>query len=218
MNPQDFINEVLAYAQSGKARTGVLVSVILAQWACETGWGSSPYFSEGHNPAGISPNGVVASYPNMGVGTDAWVQTMNLPYYDGVRAAQGWANQCKVLGESPWAGSHYDNGNGPGSILAELVNENTLWTYDGPAPAPQPQPQPSGGTVSVQLSVLQQGSSGDEVKSLQSLLNGKCGATLAIDGDFGPATDQAIRSFQAFFKMIVDGIAGQDTWTGLLVL
>jgi hypothetical protein len=219
---QDFINEVLGYAQRGKAATGVLVSVILAQWACETGWGSSDFFSQGHNPAGISPGGQVAAYPSLDAGTDAWIQTMDLSYYDGVRGAGGWNAQCVALGQSPWAGSHYDNGNGPGSILLDLVKENSLWTYDAPAPSPgpgpQPQPQPSGGTVSVQLSVLQQGSSGDEVKSVQAVLNAKGGSGLAVDGDFGPATDQAVRSLQAFLSLGVDGIVGEATWSCLLVL
>lgn len=216
MTDQDFINEVLAYAQEGKAQTGVLVSVILAQWACETGWGSSDYFSQGHNPAGISPGGSVASYGSLAGGTQAWVQTMDLEYYAGVRAADGWNAQCVALGQSPWAGSHYDNGKGPGSILIDLVNENSLFLYDSPAPSPQP--QPSGGTVSVDLSILQQGSTGDEVKSAQLLLNGKTGTSLAVDGSFGPATDQAIRQLQAFFKVSVDGIVGQQTWSILLVV
>lgn len=216
MNPQDFINDVLAYAQRG-AQTGLMVSVILAQWANETGWGSSPYFTDGHNPAGISPGGVVAAYPSLDAGVAAWIQTMDLPYYDAVRSAQGRNAQAVALGESPWAGSHYDNGSGPGSMLIEIINENNLWTYDGPAPGPGPGPQP-GGTVSVQLSVLQQGAKSDEVKSIQALLNAKGSANLALDGDFGPATDQAVRSLQAFFQIVVDGIVGEQTWTILLVL
>jgi peptidoglycan hydrolase-like protein with peptidoglycan-binding domain len=34
------------------------------------------------------------------------------------------------------------------------------------------------------------------VSSTQELLNGK-GASLAVDGDFGPATLQAVKSFQS---------------------
>jgi hypothetical protein len=220
VNPQDFINEVLAYAQDGKNKTGVLVSVILAQWACETGWGDSDYFTQGHNPAGISPGGQVAAYPSLAAGEAAWVQTMELEYYDGVRAAVGWNAQCVALGQSPWAGSNYNNGDGPGSILVALISENSLWLYDSPAPSPTstPSPQPSGGTVSVDLSVLQQGSTGDEVKSVQALMNAKCGTALALDGDFGPATDQAVRQFQGFLQISVDGIVGQQTWSLLLVL
>jgi hypothetical protein len=217
MTPQDFVNEVLAQAQRGKGATGLEVSVILAQWANETGWGSSDFFSQGHNPAGISPGGNVAAYPSLEAGVDAWISTMELSYYNGVRAAEGRQAQAVALGESPWAGSHYDNGNGPGSMLIEIINENSLWLYDGAAPAPGPGPQP-GGTVSVQLSQLQQGAQGDEVKSIQSLLNGKCSQGLALDGDFGPATDQAVRSLQAFLKIGVDGVVGEQTWTVLLVL
>lgn len=58
---------------------------------------------------------------------------------------------------------------------------------------------------------------GDEVKRLQSALIAKgysCGASGA-DGDFGPATDSAVRKFQGDRGMEVDGIVGPMTQTAL---
>lgn len=53
------------------------------------------------------------------------------------------------------------------------------------------------------------------VHLLQSALNAK-GATLAVDGAFGPATDSAVKTFQRGNRLVVDGIAGPDTWEALL--
>jgi peptidoglycan hydrolase-like protein with peptidoglycan-binding domain len=48
------------------------------------------------------------------------------------------------------------------------------------------------------------------VTELQSLLNHH-GAELAVDGDFGPLTEAAVRDFQAERGLLVDGIVGSQT-------
>lgn len=63
--------------------------------------------------------------------------------------------------------------------------------------------------------VLRQGSSGGAVKILQVGLNGR-GYALVGDGIFGPATDRAVRRFQADNGLGVDGICGPQTWNALL--
>jgi hypothetical protein len=132
---QAWVNEVLPYAQVGKQDTGVLVSVILAQWADETAWGTSVAYLEGNNLAGVSPGGVIARYPDLNAGLTAWVQTMTLGYYAAVRAAQGWNAQALALGASPWAAGHYQlPGQAEGSALVAIIADNSLWLYDGPAP------------------------------------------------------------------------------------
>lgn len=137
---QGFLNAVLPYAQEGHARTGVLVSVILAQWADETGWGTSEAWVTGHNPAGISPGGVIASYPDIAAGVQAWWETMLEAFYDPVRAARGWQAQASALGDSPWAAGHYELDGIKGAALLSIITHNSLWLYDQ---APQPQPEGS---------------------------------------------------------------------------
>ncbi|MBS1905897.1 MAG: peptidoglycan-binding protein [Actinobacteria bacterium] len=59
---------------------------------------------------------------------------------------------------------------------------------------------------------VQQGSTGEPVKALQSLLSG-----LTVDGVFGPLTDAAVRDFQSKFAPPADGVVGPITWHDLFV-
>lgn len=38
---------------------------------------------------------------------------------------------------------------------------------------------------------------------------------MAIDGDFGSGTDQAVRDYQSSHALTVDGIVGSGTWGAL---
>ena len=64
---------------------------------------------------------------------------------------------------------------------------------------------------------LRRGSKGDAIRELQTMLDklgydlGPCG----IDGDFGKATEAAVRSFQSDHRLTVDGIAGPATYAEL---
>jgi len=62
--------------------------------------------------------------------------------------------------------------------------------------------------------VLRRGSFGDAVIDLQELLRTH-GYLLSIDGDFGAATELAVRDFQLENGLQTDGIVGQFTWTAL---
>lgn len=57
------------------------------------------------------------------------------------------------------------------------------------------------------MTILGRGMAGEPVKLLQQKLG------IAVDGQFGPATEKAVREFQMKEKIAVDGIAGPDTFT-----
>jgi peptidoglycan hydrolase-like protein with peptidoglycan-binding domain len=60
---------------------------------------------------------------------------------------------------------------------------------------------------------VQQGSNGDAVRAVQSQIHSRGdGASLVIDGIFGPLTNDAVRAFQSLLGLSVDGIVGPQTW------
>jgi len=71
-------------------------------------------------------------------------------------------------------------------------------------------------TWSAMTPTLRSSSSGAAVRALQTELNAKARISLAVDGQFGPATDTAVRNFQSGHGLTVDGIVGQNTWRMLL--
>lgn len=74
------------------------------------------------------------------------------------------------------------------------------------------------GECEVKLNVLKKGSKGEDVKAMQILLIGRgysCGS-YGADGDFGSATDNAVRAYQKAKGLTVDGIAGPATMAKLL--
>lgn len=62
--------------------------------------------------------------------------------------------------------------------------------------------------------VLRRGSFGGAVATLQTMLV-KVGFDLAIDQDFGPATEAAVKRFQQDHNLEIDGIVGPATWNAL---
>ncbi|MEV4440575.1 GH25 family lysozyme [Streptomyces sp. NPDC049577] len=63
---------------------------------------------------------------------------------------------------------------------------------------------------------VQQGQSGSQVTAAQHLLNAH-GAHLDVDGQFGPATRDAVIAFQNAVHLTADGIIGPNTWQALVV-
>lgn len=86
----------------------------------------------------------------------------------------------------------------PVSIGAGLRKE-LIALLGGKTPKPAP----------IVRSTLRRGTRGAEVAHLQRLLG------VANDGVFGPATDAAVRDFQAANELLPDGIVGRMTWAAL---
>jgi Putative peptidoglycan binding domain len=64
---------------------------------------------------------------------------------------------------------------------------------------------------------VQQGNNGDAVSAVQSQIHGRGdGAHIAVDGIFGPDTNDAVRAFQTLLGLSVDGIVGPQTWDHLV--
>lgn len=66
------------------------------------------------------------------------------------------------------------------------------------------------GSVSDVTQVLNRGDKGDDVKALQQALNNQ-GYNLDVDGSFGPATEAAVKQYQADNGLKSDGLVGPAT-------
>lgn len=62
---------------------------------------------------------------------------------------------------------------------------------------------------------LQEGSSGEPVRQLQQALEALGYDPGAIDGNFGPSTVAAVKSFQTDHGIAADGIVGTVTWRNI---
>ena len=75
--------------------------------------------------------------------------------------------------------------------------------------------QSGGAQPEAAMPVLHRGSQGDAVVDLQQRLRKAGFAALAVDGDFGAATEVAVTRFQSDHNLDVDGIVGEKTWAAL---
>lgn len=112
----NFIATELPYAQRESKRTGIPVSVFLAQSAWETGWGTSYLFTKENNPAGIgaydsshggawpSLSAAFRTYADklMGVGEAGQGR-----FVADVKAGADPNTLLTDLEQGPWAASHY---------------------------------------------------------------------------------------------------------------
>lgn len=68
--------------------------------------------------------------------------------------------------------------------------------------------------MATNYSQVSYGSSGNDVKTLQELLN-QNGYSLDVDGVFGSKTQKAVKDYQSKNSLDVDGIVGKNTWGAL---
>jgi hypothetical protein len=62
------------------------------------------------------------------------------------------------------------------------------------------------------MQVLKKGSKGESVKTLQAFLK------ITVDGNFGPKTESAVKSYQKKNGLAADGVVGPKTWAHMGIL
>lgn len=99
----------------------------------------------------------------------------------------------------------------PDSPLTDVLerNRNTDVVVAFPTPTLPPSPPVTGALV-------RRGAQGPNVEAIQYLLQ-EHGLSIAVDGDFGQQTEDAVRAFQRAKNLGVDGIVGPSTWGALWV-
>ena len=107
------------------------------------------------------------------------------------------------------------------------LNYNRIYGYGRPDydnvfyEAPDEKPEPTvnkKGDYTLEMRVLKNGCTGEDVRALQLLLigNGWNGGTWGADGNFGKQTENAVIAYQKKKKLQVDGKAGPETMSHLL--
>lgn len=112
-----------------------------------------------------------------------------------------------------------------GVITSKITNSKwTNWgelkgvDYSGTTPEPAPAPDPEPAPEPAKRPTLRKGNRNQYVKELQTDLD-KLGYNLGIcgiDGDFGTATEKAVKEFQRDHGLSQDGICGPKTWAALI--
>lgn len=69
--------------------------------------------------------------------------------------------------------------------------------------------------VPLNMPILQRGSQGETVITLQTILQGVSFFRGEINGKFGLDTDASVRAFQKRYGLVSDGIVGPYTWLAL---
>jgi hypothetical protein len=83
----------------------------------------------------------------------------------------------------------------------------------GPKPAPSPVPAWQEAMMNA-LPVVKLGDTGEAVRTVQGLCIAR-GHQVTVDGDFGPATHEAVTAVQAAARIAQDGSVGPATWPAL---
>ncbi|MEV7028231.1 peptidoglycan-binding protein [Kitasatospora sp. NPDC093558] len=134
--------------------------------------------------------------------------------------ADGCVTQLQLELNATGAAIAVDGQFGPGTLTAvrvfQAAHALAVDGIVGPGTKSALDAAAAPGTVDLrtQCGDLRTGASGPCVTTLQTMLN-KLGARLGVDGQFGPATDTAVRDFQAFHGLGVDGVVGQGTKAAL---
>ena len=110
-------------------------------------------------------------------------------------------------------------------------NEDTRWTDENAGNrlcaeiakaayevlAPKPEEAKSLSAAEAQSTELKIGATGELVEALQRTLNARAEPTpnLSVDGDYGPATESAVKAFQKQKQIDASGVVDAKTWQAL---
>lgn len=120
----------------------------------------------------------------------------------------GWSNGQKFAYAAMYQNQYDITIGGVQVDVSDVYADPGFWS---PSATPAPSPSNNGGGGDPSVTLLQLGSTGDAVKTLQEDLNIVLGLHLAVDGIFGPQTQAAVKSFQLQHGLTVDGIYGPQT-------
>lgn len=128
-------------------------------------------------------------------------------------ARYGFANGSMYSGpKKDWM--HLEFMGGPAD--ADAMTALALIELTGKRPAPAPKPAPAPAPAPGGRPVLRRGASGPAVTAVQKVLAAWYPSLrLAVDGEFGPGTENAVKQLQRNSRLTVDGVVGPATYRAL---
>ncbi len=206
------VQYIAAYAHM---KTGIPRSVLLAQILWETAGATSNVWYTCHNPAGITGGSCggecgsvpcsYAYYPTYQDAAVGYADNYLGGYYNNVlaiaRAGGSYAQVCYALGQSPWAGSHYECDGVAGEILVQTIQLNGLTRFDA-VPATVTVTVPSGSETATGTAT------GTTQKQTSSPNQPNCSAqTLATLGSYvGEGSAAAVQPGLYLFSKAANGV------------
>ena len=196
-----------------------LIKSLLWGWSGDKGkvYGGAVYASNGVPDIGTEQiidvcSGVSADFSNIQIGELLWMKG-----HVGIYVGEGFAVECtpawkdgvqitavhNIGTKSGYNGRKWTKHGRLPYVSYEADEEDQESSVAAPIPA----------DFNIGMRTLKRGCCGAEVNSLQLLLIGKgfdCGRWGA-DGDFGAATEAAVKAFQREAQLDEDGIAGEQT-------
>jgi Mannosyl-glycoprotein endo-beta-N-acetylglucosaminidase len=139
-----YINQILPAVLSESARTGIPPEVFIVQSGVETGWGTSDWWTQNRNPAGIGVTGVPGAgntYPSIAAAFDDYANKLlghgEAGQQQFAADVAGHASASTLLSDleaAPWAAGHY-GGTGLNDTYASLYGNaaNNATTGTGTA-------------------------------------------------------------------------------------
>ena len=164
-----------------------------------------------------------AELTNMAKVVAWWCQKYNIPpaWIGGRGVPWGSDGICGHADFGAWGGGHHDPGpNFPVDELIRRVKAFLGGTTPPPLPAPPPVQAPNTNPGKYAGVLLYRGRANnvEQVRLVQRRLKAayrSYAGHLAVDGDYGPQTEAAVREFQRRSGLIADGIVGPMTAAAL---
>ena len=202
---------IVAYVENNRVYTvegNASDQVIMRQFSIHSyeiqGWGVPAYATSATNALSISNYSVPNRTLSCGsTGNDVrWLQAalLHLGYPTPVDGYFGANTQRQLKKFQSYKGLASDGVCGP-NVRTAIKNALSSGGYSG-ASDPSAYPVP--------IRTLREGSTGNDVRWLQAALN-KLGASLSIDGSFGPGTKAKVVWAQQKYGLTPDGVCGPAT-------